>query len=186
MPVLSDFDYHKIKHDLHGILCEAATSRTGQNLRHLPQISKVKICIEQSIYNRCGIYPSFQTDFLCSVISKIAPDNKFAIHLQSRENKILESFGDKISIFIIVKEMNWLHSTYSNTRGRICLQAISKYFPSIRTIQNFVYHREIADIGWQFGWIKCVLHHPDSPAILALREFPKPVLICIRVYSVDW
>ena len=147
MPVLSDFDYHKNKDDLHSILYDAATSRTGQNQIHWSQISKVKICVEQSIYNRCGIYPSFQNAFPCSVIKKNALDNQFAIHLQSRENKILESLGGKISIFTIVKEMIRLRSTNSNTRGRICLQAISKYLPQIRTIQNFVYHREVAVIG---------------------------------------
>ena len=91
MRVLSDFDYPKNEDALDTILYDVSPLRTGQNWIHLSPISEVKICVEQSMYNRCGIYSSFQNAFLCSVITKNALD-KFAIHLRSREIKILVHF----------------------------------------------------------------------------------------------
>ena len=128
MLVISDFDYHESKDDLHGILYDPATSRRVQNWIPFSPISEVKICVEQSIYNRCIIYPSIQTAFLCSLIRKNALDNKFPIHLRSRENIILQSFWQKIFTLTILKEMARLPSANTNTRGRIGLQAITKSF----------------------------------------------------------
>ena len=64
-------------------------------------------------------------------------DNNFAIHLWSRESKILVRFLLIFFTFPNMKELVRLRSTNSNTRGRIWFQANTKPFPWNLPVQNF-------------------------------------------------
>ena len=95
MLVLSDFDYYENKDALDTILCDAAISGSGQNWIHGSHISEVKICVEQSMCNRCIIYPSFQTGFLCSLLKKIDLTTSFPFIFDPEKIKFLEVLGRK-------------------------------------------------------------------------------------------
>ena len=98
MLVVSDFDYYENKDALDTILYDPLTSGMGQNWIHRSHISEVKICVEQSMHNRCGIYPSFRKCFLCSLIRKNTLDNNFPIQLRSRENEILKFLAENFHL----------------------------------------------------------------------------------------